>query len=85
MPRHKTGSKALMEDRKNSGNGKSSGSPKKSLHDLEKEFTASDTPTDIEEVWFAGAHCGESISVLKGLYIPSYEAKIFRCRWGVRC
>jgi hypothetical protein len=54
-----------MEDRKNSGNGKSSGSPKKSLHDLEKEFTASDTPTDIEEVWFAGAHCGESISVLK--------------------
>ncbi|KIM78387.1 hypothetical protein PILCRDRAFT_75759 [Piloderma croceum F 1598] len=32
-------------------------SHKKSLNDLEREFTDSDRPTDTEEVWFSGAHC----------------------------
>jgi hypothetical protein len=28
------------------------------LRHLEKEYTEAETVTDVEEVWFAGCHCG---------------------------
>jgi hypothetical protein len=54
MPRHKTpSSKPHGDTTKSSKSDKSH----KSLHDLERKFTDDDRPTDIEEVWFSGAHC----------------------------
>jgi hypothetical protein len=60
MPRHKTPAKPQQGDTAKSA--KSSKSQKQSLRDLERRFTDDcDAPTDIVEVWFAGAHCGKSI------------------------
>lgn len=52
MPRHKTPSKTP-------GKGDTIKSAHKSRNELEREFSMDyERPTDIEEVWFAGAHCG---------------------------
>jgi uncharacterized protein (DUF2235 family) len=58
MPRHKTPS--CNPHGGTTKSAKSDKSHKQSLNDLEKKFTESDKPTDAEEVWFSGAHCGES-------------------------
>jgi uncharacterized protein (DUF2235 family) len=51
MPRHKTPSSQPQGDTTKSA--KSDNSHKKSLNDLEREFTDSDRHTDVEEVWFS--------------------------------
>jgi len=53
MPRHKTPPR--LGDTVKSP--KSTKSPRPSLKDLERQYSDSNKPTDIEEVWFAGAHC----------------------------
>jgi len=53
MPRHHTGPIHPGDTIKSAKSGKSG----KSLNDLERQYTDYEKPTDIEEVWFAGAHC----------------------------
>jgi hypothetical protein len=57
MPRHKTPSKPKDGTAKSA---KSSKCQEQQLRDLERQYSDSDKPTDVEEVWFSGAHCGES-------------------------
>lgn len=52
MPRHKNPPK------KANGDTVRSAKSHKSLVELERQFTDYERPTDIEEVWFAGVHCG---------------------------
>jgi hypothetical protein len=66
MPRHKSGPRSVGVGvgagvgGSAGGNGKEEeGSPmKKRLRELERRYSEHDKPTDFEEVWFAGAHCG---------------------------
>ncbi|KAF7976182.1 hypothetical protein HWV62_7344 [Athelia sp. TMB] len=54
-PPHSNGGSGFNGDTLRSA--KSVARPHKSLALLERQYTDVETPTDIEEVWFAGAHC----------------------------
>jgi uncharacterized protein (DUF2235 family) len=58
MPRHKTPPKVQGNTSHSTNSIKCQ---EQIRRDLERQFSDSDKPTDIEEVWFAGAHCGGSI------------------------
>ena len=58
MPRHKTSPKLQGDTVKSLNTAKIC--QEQILRDLERQYSDSDRPTDIEEVWFASAHCGES-------------------------
>ena len=57
MPRHRQGPNPSIGGEVHGGTVKSA-QRHKSRDELERQFSDPNKPTDYEEVWFAGVHCG---------------------------